>query len=114
MLQRFYIPVYTCHCDAVLPLLFCAALQLSEAVRDAKLALLKELKPDQPDEAAAAEDIIAELLAEAPTHLPLLLEIVKRWDVGQYAVWFEVLHTCRLCVWNESCWPRRLHTCRCC
>jgi hypothetical protein len=53
-------------------------MQLSEAVRDAKLALLKELKPDQPEEAAAAEDIIAELLAQAPTHLPLLLEILKR------------------------------------
>jgi Xaa-Pro aminopeptidase len=72
------------HCSRlVTATLFCghfvpSLLQLSEAVRDAKLALLKELKPDQPEEAAAAEDIIAELLAEAPTHLPLLLEIMKR------------------------------------
>jgi hypothetical protein len=57
-------------------------LQLCEAVRDAKLALLKELKPDQPEEAAAAEDIIAQLLTEAPTHLPLLLEIMKRCAQG--------------------------------
>ncbi|KAF6251901.1 subtilase family-domain-containing protein [Scenedesmus sp. NREL 46B-D3] len=56
--------------------------RLSEAVRDAKLALLKELKSDQPEEAAAAEDLIAELLAEAPAHLPLLLEVMKRRDAA--------------------------------
>ncbi|WIA34935.1 hypothetical protein OEZ86_013218 [Tetradesmus obliquus] len=52
--------------------------RLSEALRDAKLALLKELKADQPEEAAAAEDLSTELLAEAPSHLPLLLEVLKR------------------------------------
>jgi hypothetical protein len=55
-------------------------LQLSDAVRDAKLGLLKELKADQPEEAAAAEELIAQLLAEAPSHLPLLLEIMKRCE----------------------------------
>jgi hypothetical protein len=33
-------------------------LQLSEALRDAKLLLLKELQPDQPEEAAAAAAIV--------------------------------------------------------
>ncbi|WIA14765.1 hypothetical protein OEZ85_003250 [Tetradesmus obliquus] len=56
--------------------------RLSEALRDAKLALLKELKADQPEEAAAAEDLISELLAEAPSHLPLLLEVMKRRDAA--------------------------------
>jgi hypothetical protein len=52
--------------------------QLSEAVRDAKLALLKDLKQDVEDEQEVAESLVAELLAEAPEHLPLLLLLMKR------------------------------------
>lgn len=51
---------------------------MSEAVRDAKLALLRELKADQAEEAAAAEALLRELLADWPKHLPLLLEVLKR------------------------------------
>lgn len=53
-------------------------LQLSEALRDAKLGLLKDLKPDVADDAALAEQLVAELKAEAPTYLPLLLEVMRR------------------------------------
>jgi hypothetical protein len=52
-------------------------LQLSEALRDAKLVLLKDLKADGPEDAALAQQLIAELKAEAPGHLPLLLEIMR-------------------------------------
>lgn len=58
------------HTTAVTPLITCmSSLQLSESVRDAKLALIKELKPDVPDEASLAESITAELLKEWPKHL---------------------------------------------
>jgi hypothetical protein len=53
-------------------------LQLSEALRDAKLGLLKDLKADSPEEAALAQQLVAELKAEAPGYLPLLLEILRR------------------------------------
>lgn len=53
-------------------------IQVSEAVRDAKLSLLKELKSDEPAESAAAEALQAELLADWPRHLPLLLAIMNR------------------------------------
>lgn len=60
----------------------CAAcLQLSDALRDARLSLLKDLKGDDAtaaDEAVLADKLIKELRAEAPTYLPLLLEIMRR------------------------------------
>lgn len=52
--------------------------QLSEALRDAKLGLLKDLKADSPEDAALAQQIITELKAEEPGYLPLLLEIMRR------------------------------------
>jgi len=45
--------------------------QLSEAVLDAKLALLKDLKEDMADEQVIAKSLTAGLLAEAAEHLPL-------------------------------------------
>lgn len=53
-------------------------LQLSEALRDAKLGLLKDLKSDSPEDAALADQLVKELKAEAPAYLPLLLEIMRR------------------------------------
>lgn len=55
-------------------------LQLSEALRDAKLGLLKDLKADSPEDAALAQQLVTELKSEAPGYLPLLLEIMRRWD----------------------------------
>lgn len=53
-------------------------LQLSEALRDAKLGLLKDLKADSPEDAALAQQLVTELKSEAPGYLPLLLEIMRR------------------------------------
>jgi len=55
-------------------------LQLSDALRDARLSLIKDLKGDAADEAVLADKLIKELKAEAPTYLPLLLEIMRRYS----------------------------------
>ncbi len=62
------------HSLLLLPLV----VQLSEALRDAKLNLLKDLKAEVPEDATLAEQLLSELKAEAPSYLPLLLEIMRR------------------------------------
>lgn len=55
-----------------------ACLQLSEAIRNAKLSLLHDLKADDDADAALAQQLAADLKAEAPQYLPLLLELMRR------------------------------------
>ncbi len=52
------------------------AQKLAEAVRDAKLKLLKELKGEADEQ--LYEQLVAELQREWPAHLPLLLEVLRR------------------------------------
>ena len=58
-----------------------AEARASEALRDAKLALMRELRPEADGDAGAAavyERLAAEVAAVAPAHLPLLLELLRR------------------------------------
>lgn len=62
-----------------------AEAKVAEALRDAKLALLKDLRADagggakaDPAAAAAYERLAAEVAADWPAHLPLLLEMLRR------------------------------------
>ncbi|KAK9809052.1 hypothetical protein WJX72_008467 [[Myrmecia] bisecta] len=54
--------------------------RLADAVRDAQVKLLKDLKTDTPEAEAEYAALLKQLLAEHPQHLPLLLEPLKRLD----------------------------------
>lgn len=65
--------------------------QLSEALRDAKLGLLKDLKTDSAEDSALAAQLVAELKADSPGYLPLLLEVMRR-----SAWWCGCVGVCRV------------------
>ncbi|PRW39066.1 Tripeptidyl-peptidase 2 isoform A [Chlorella sorokiniana] len=52
--------------------------RLAEALRDAQVKFLKELKCDTEEERQSYEELQAQLLAAHPAHLPLLLEALQR------------------------------------
>jgi hypothetical protein len=95
----------------LLHLLAVFILQLSEAIRDAKLSLLHDLKSDDAADAALAQQLVADLKAEAPDYLPLLLELMRRWVgsafgpvVMQQSILHLVHHMPALCgfCWSPS------------
>ncbi|KAG2434097.1 hypothetical protein HXX76_007824 [Chlamydomonas incerta] len=60
--------------------------KLSEAVRDAQIKLLKDLKLSDAAQAALYDKLLAELTSAHPGHLPLLTEHLKKLDGREAAV----------------------------
>lgn len=52
--------------------------RLAEALRDAQVNLLKELKCESEDEKGAYDELQAQMVRDHPAHLPLLLERLQR------------------------------------
>jgi tripeptidyl-peptidase-2 len=52
--------------------------RLAESLRDARVKFLRELKCESEEEKAAYAQLQAQLLADFPGHLPLLLEALQR------------------------------------
>lgn len=60
--------------------------RLAEALRDAKIKLLKELKLSDSGQAALYDSLVSELRAAHPRHLPLLTEHLKKMDGREASV----------------------------
>ncbi|KAG2453913.1 hypothetical protein HYH02_002116 [Chlamydomonas schloesseri] len=60
--------------------------KLSEAVRDAQIKLLKDLKLSDAPQAALYDKLLSELTSAHPGHLPLLTEHLKKLDGREAAV----------------------------
>ncbi|GLC44539.1 hypothetical protein PLESTB_000062200 [Pleodorina starrii] len=60
--------------------------KLNEAIRDAKIKVMKELKLSEPDQAELYDKLFSELRASYPGHLPLLLEHLKKMDGQEVSV----------------------------
>jgi len=54
--------------------------KLKEAVRDAKIKVLEDIKLESPEKESAYSDLLAELKTEFSSHLPLLLSALKKLD----------------------------------
>ncbi|GLI68325.1 hypothetical protein VaNZ11_012720 [Volvox africanus] len=60
--------------------------KLNEAIRDAKIKLMKELKLSDPEQAQMFDRLFVELKEAHPNHLPLLLEHLRKMDGREAAV----------------------------
>ncbi|GIL53884.1 hypothetical protein Vafri_9378 [Volvox africanus] len=60
--------------------------KLNEAIRDAKIKLMKELKLSDPEQAQMYDRLFVELQDAHPNHLPLLLEHLRKMDGREAAV----------------------------